>query len=157
MSARPLFAKTGDSAKYADGKQKGNIRMTRIGPERAKELRDGAQPGPWSYNRPIVETDGGRGLLTAADPEYGVIGAGDGPLVAAAPELAEIVAGMTYEYTVYVYRDGRLIMQCGFEDDEVAGWTDSWTVAAYLRESLIEDGRDARLVRRLVSAPEVVE
>lgn len=131
--------------------------MTRISPERAKELRKGAQPGPWSYNRPIVETDGGRGQLTAADPEYGVIDEGDGPLIAAAPDLAEIVAGMTYEYTVYVYRDGRLIMQCGFEDDEVAGWTDDRDLAVYVRDILVADGCRARLVRRLVTAPEVVE
>lgn len=129
----------------------------RIGPERAKELREGAQPGPWEYKYPHVETMGGLSLLTVADPEYGVINEGDGPLVAAAPDLAETIAGMTYEYTVYVYGDGKLIMQCGFEDDEVAGWTDNFTVAAYLRESLVEDGRDARLVRRLVTAPEVVE
>lgn len=74
--------------------------MTRNIPAWAQELLDGAQPGPWVYNRPIVETDGGRGQLTAADPEYGVIDEGDGPLVAAAPDLAETIAAMHYEYVV---------------------------------------------------------
>lgn len=123
----------------------------RVSPERARELREGTTPGPWETER----IDGALHVLVPSG--NGAPEEADLPLIAAAPDLAEIVAGMTYEYTVYVYSGDRIIMQCGFEDDEVAGWTDNWTVAAYLRESLIEDGRDARLVRRLVSAPEVVE
>lgn len=127
-------------------------------PEKAHELLQSAQTGPWEYKYPLVETEGGRGQLTAADPGYGVIDAGDGPLVAAAPELAQLVAGMTYEYTVYVYLGERHIIQWSFEEDSHVGeWTDDLDKATYVRDALIKEGRQARLVRRLTTDPEVVE
>ena len=133
---------------------------TRISPERARELREGAQPGPWVYNRPIVETNGGRGLLTAADPEYGVIDEGDGPLVAAAPELAETIAGMHWEYAmqglddygVWRFSDftGRLLF--AHETDRT-----SWYREPITQKHIERIKPGWRIVRRMVTDPEVVE
>lgn len=136
--------------------------MTQISPERAKELREGAQPGPWVYNRPIVETDGGRGQLAAADPEYGVIGAGDGPLVAAAPDLAETIAEMHWEYAVQAKdEDGKWL---GIDKNGLATHAYGFVVwhlsLRDARESLldlVEQEAPTRVVRRMVTDPEVVE
>lgn len=143
-------------------------------PEKAHELRQGAQRGPWEYTYPIVKTKGGAGLLTAADPEYGVIGEGDGPLVAAAPELAEIVANMHYEYVV----EARMLA-----DAAPSVWMpcDSWGLTGYdsmranepwagprrwravgAAEMCADNARaygdrDVRIVRRLVTDVEAIE
>ena len=138
--------------------------MTQISPAWAQELLDGAQPGPWVYNRPIVETDGGRGQLTAADPEYGVIDEGDGPLVAAAPELAQTVAGMRYEYAVQVSNDGGESWR--FAHGGTKSTLDPIDPCWWFRTE--EEARDfakfrttkrssARVVRRLVTDVEVIE
>lgn len=123
----------------------------RIGPERARELREGAQPGPWR-----TETiDGALHVLVPSG--NGAPEEADLPLIAAAPDLAEIVAGMEWEYTVYVYLGDEAIMQWGFEEAEVGSWTDELGRAEYVRDALIKEGRQARLVRRLVTDVEVVE
>lgn len=135
---------------------------TRISPERSRELREGAQRGPW---KAVDEDDNGKKrpdtsrLMRSASGEYlGIMHGQDAHLAAAAPDLAETIAGMTYEYTVYVYLGERHIIQWSFEEDSHVGeWTGERDTAEYVRDALINEGRQARLVRRLVTAPEVIE
>lgn len=60
----------------------------------AKQLLDGATPGPWEHynDHGIVSLSSGDAAI-ATD-----INAWDADLIAAAPELAETIAGMEYEY-----------------------------------------------------------
>lgn len=143
-------------------------------PEKAQELLRAAQPGPWEYSYPIVKTKGGAGLLTAADPEYGVIDAGDGPLVAAAPELAETVANMHWEYAV----EARMLadaapntwMPCdawgltGYDsvraNEPWAGprkWRAVGAAEMCAGNARAYGDRDVRITRRLVTDREVIE
>lgn len=71
-----------------------------MNPEKARALREDATPGPWR-----VETSSLCECCTyVAAPAAAVCtpDAEDAPLIAAAPELAELVAGLRYEYAVQV-------------------------------------------------------
>lgn len=124
-------------------------------PEKAQELRKRATPGPWERHpdnpRMLCNLDRkfavhaelvkNRGL--EPDPED----VANTELIAAAPELAEIVAGLRYEYTVQVKCDGAWVM----EEDSYWG---TYSVAAVRSCRTYEP---SRIVRRLVGEPEVVE
>lgn len=136
--------------------------MTSISPERARELLDTASPGPWEVMTEY--TDGeprphdSHRICTESGVYMGIMHGKDATLTAAAPDLAETIAGMEYEYTVYVYLGERHIIQWSFEEDSHVGeWTDDLDKAEYVRDALIKEGRRARLVRRLVSDPEVIK
>lgn len=136
--------------------------MTRISPEQARELLDTANPGPWEVMKEY--TDGelrpydSHRICTESGVYVGIMHGQDARLTAAAPDLAETIAGMTYEYTVYVYLGEKRIIQWAFEEDSHVGdWTGDLDKAEYVRDSLAKEGRRARVVRRLVSDPEVVE
>ena len=136
--------------------------MTSISPERARELLDTASPGPWrvidEYPDGVRRPDDSCLIHTPSGEYMGIMHGKDATLTAAAPDLAETIAGMTYEYTVYVYLGEKHIIQWSFEEDSHVGeWTDDLDKAEYVRDALIKEGRRARLVRRLVTDVEVVE
>lgn len=135
-------------------------------PEEARALLDGATPGPWQVrgdgpaNRQLHVCDCEERAEVAESVTWE-----NAPLIAAAPALAELVAGMRYEYAVQVeMSDG----EWHFTDDEFypfgtpeprhAEWQTK-TGAEELYDSFVEDDgpKHIRIVRRLVSESEVVE
>lgn len=88
--------------------------MPHISPERAQELRESTQPGPWraisDYPDHDSRPDRSRLVYSPDSKLMGIVWEGGGPLVAAAPELAKTVAEMRYEYEVQVrYHDHELV------------------------------------------------
>lgn len=136
-------------------------------PEEAKALRDKAKPGPWYLN--LRERDGicpeidlhiGNKLALSADYE----------LADAAPELAEIVAGLKREYALLVpvetgvpgkpvwkyfvrkHEDGAAIVT---QYPTIARWFEEGDdLAIFARMNSIPT---YRIARRLASKPEVVQ
>lgn len=132
-------------------------------PARARELLDGnAAPAPWDYqtygngeSADITAPIGPAGLpypIAATEPRYA-------PIIAAAPDMANFIAGMTVEYRgefqigpgpqwgkFYLTRDGET-------------WSrDRKTVEAALADCQREyPGSRCRIVRRYVTEPEAVE
>ena len=132
-------------------------------PDKARELLENAAPGRWEYKDYTVYTNAGRDVLTIPDGVYGMIQEQDGPLVAAARDLAELVAGLRYEYAVQVPVNGHWEYT---KDDQYgpevlrnprdATWYSS-RHAAKTWADLWDDGEESpRIVRRLVSEEEVV-
>lgn len=133
--------------------------MTHISPERAKELLEGATPGPW-----IIGLTSGIGGIGFAEEFYR-----DSPrdianvaLAEAAPELAETIAEMHWEYAVQAMdEDGKWL---GIDKNGLATHAYGFVVwhlsQRDARESLldlVEQDAPTRIVRRLATAPEVVE
>ena len=72
----------------------------------AKQLLDGATPGPWEVDidgLEVYSTVDGDAVAHAQTPS-------DADLIAAAPELAQALAEETYFYGVQVWMGGRWIM-----------------------------------------------
>lgn len=134
-----------------------------ITPEQASELLDGATPGPWSSHHDEWEDENG---IECED--FYVIGGTDGilstenfdpdnhypvantTLAAAAPDMAETIAGMAWQHAVEVYNaDAKCWIQS-------SNWISNRKVAeqdidAYSRAY---GGAPTRLVRRLVGPTE---
>lgn len=122
-----------------------------ITPDEARALIDGATPGPWvpvhdsghggEWHSHVNAEDGAR--LTTYDSGYGDadIHAPDADLMAAAPDLAQTIAGMKWQTGVH------------------AGDEDIWAETPEEEALAIMAAKrpDVRLIRRLVSTPEVVE
>ena len=131
-------------------------------PEQIHELLDNATPGPWearaTYDDGTPRPDTTR-EMRAGDQYLGIMHAPDADLAAAAPDLAELVAGMHYEYAVQHDRYGEWLYEttrhATTKDPTLAMWWDD-----------VEDARDeartcyngcnTRIVRRLVGESEVV-
>lgn len=137
-------------------------------PEEAHKLREKATPGPWRTTKEVqcgccMRVEASSALVCIPDID-------DAPLVAAAPDLAELVAGMHYEYAAQVGHDGRKkivtdsdggLWPCGEINGEMQHWhrdrkdaqdyADCWN-SHYSKRT----GATARVVRRLVGDPEVV-
>lgn len=124
----------------------------KTGPERAQELLEGAEPGPWRVickypdGEPRSDTSS---LIHTHDGKYlGIMHGQCATLAAAAPDLAETIAGMHYEYAVQVQAelDGMWHMMTRWQDDP---------------RPIQPEGRDLeaneRIVRRLVTDMEVIE
>lgn len=135
-------------------------------PELAKELLDAATPGPWE-RRQCGERHGYGGAPLCGAEIVGpihaeCIDAATADLAAAAPALAELVAGLRYEYAVQV-KEGRGYTQ----------YASSYrSLTTELKDALWEDEPNralaerwwarlptctVRVVRRLVGDPEVAE
>lgn len=126
-----------------------------ITPERAHELLAGTVPGPW-----LCEGDGAMHLIGTED--FGLIveadNENDGRLIAAAPDLAETIAKMTWEYAVQVeirpgvwryLSHGETVTQLSHK----AKWfTTPGDACRYAKDR----GWPEHTVRRLVSTPEVI-
>lgn len=135
-------------------------------PEQARELLDGAQPGPW---KAVDEDDNGKKrpdtsrLMRSASGEYlGIMHGQDAHLAAAAPDLAETIAEMHWEYAVQAMdEDGKWL---GIDKNGLATHAHGFVVwhisQRDARESLldlVEQEAPTRIVRRMVTDPEVVE
>ena len=114
-----------------------------ITPDQARKLLDGATPGPWEalFDNEAIETDKSTVLYnTDGAVEWGRNIEHDVPLAAAAPDLAQTIAGMRWEYGV-----------------EQATGTTQWFRARPMAEAHAQVHGCFRLVRRLVGPVEVAE
>lgn len=108
-----------------------------ITPDQARELLDGATPGPWwihpAYGTVEPDVISGEGCRFVATDE-------DLNLSAKAPGMAQTIAGMRWEYGV-----------------EQATGTTQWFRSRPMAEAHAEVRGAFRLVRRLVGPVEVIE
>ena len=124
-----------------------------ITPDQARELLDRATPGPWIMHRYVPEDYirvTGEDLKDIAD--NGVVEDGDAHLIAAAPDLAQTIAGMRWEYAVEM-------MEEEWEVVGLYGPDEPWGSEADARGAMKawRSPRPIRLVRRLVGPVEVTE
>ena len=132
----------------------------------ARQLLDGATPGPWEWEKRSYKDDSeckhdwlgsehGAALETTDSDEYAswVEASGsDKTLIAAAPELAQALAEETYEYAVQVKRgDGWEYTYESWDNR----WQGSYSVQE-VRAQRDHPGEETRIVRRRVSPPEVI-
>lgn len=135
-----------------------------ITPDKARELLDGTTPGPWHVHTRDRHIDGETEtwLYVGDTPALSV----DHQLMSAAPELAELVAGLRYEYLVAVGPEHSPVYATMNSQGRFVGTTlplaDRWATKGEA-QSLVDELREgnenstARVVRRLVSEPEVAE
>lgn len=116
-------------------------------PEEAKALLDGTTMGPWENTTgwSVDKTTGPHGEQGCGHIAYAT-SRQDADLIAAAPALAELAAGLRYEYAVQ--EDVGYWRQRG-------EWFDTFEEAADYRDMKREDASMC-IVRRLVGDPEVV-
>ena len=130
-------------------------------PEQARKLLDGITPAPWkaeilSYEQPPylgefvefwVTAHNNKELVNVYDiPEWHANEIGRNfTLMAAAPDMAATIAGMTTEYAVQI-PNGELVG---------VGWS-SYETAREHRDAWRRDGYDANIVRRFVTAPQLL-
>ena len=121
-----------------------------ITPEKADRLKQDATDGPWELDEHDVIMNGrvfrlrqqGKPGIRVSATVYGHNG--DPELIAAAPDLAQAISGMRWEYRIEEW-SGYYWYPC-----------EEWTTDASLYEGYISrDGE--QLVRRLVGPVEVVE
>ena len=116
----------------------------------AKQLLDGATPGPWVvYTRSfgVIDAIGPieRDLTEGLD-----VDSGSAELAVAAPELAEALAEETWEYGVeYKYLTNR---GAEWRLDPGVGWHKTYRDAERAASASVQ----YRIVRRRVSPPEVI-
>lgn len=112
----------------------------------AKQLLDGATPGPWE-----VDIDGLEVYSTVdGDAVAHVQTPSDADLIAAAPELAQALAEETYEYGVeykYLTNHG-----AEWRLDPGVGWHETYRAAERAASASVR----FRIVRRRVSPVEVI-
>ena len=108
-------------------------------PDQARALLDGTTPGPWDVN-PKHSCDG-------LSPDEVARAQADAALIAAAPTLAAMIAGMREEWGVAVTYPGLA---------EVVEWGYSTQAGALEEVELASTafGAEYRLVRRYVTEPE---
>lgn len=149
-----------------------------ITPEKAKEMLEGATPGPWDWDAgddriPLVSVDGygtvAQGIGLYDDHVWVDCGDKDGALVAAAPELAQQIAGMHWEYAVQVCDENdEWLNYAGWENKangdydmilldpaSPEGWVRTLGVAQDAFEDCAAD--ETRIVRRMVTELEEIE
>lgn len=127
-------------------------------PEEARQLLEGTTPGPWeaesltydepAYPEPIVELQvtahNGNQVAARSDFDSDAYEPSlNFDLIAAAPDMAAMIASMTTEYSVQL-ADGELV-GAGWGTHETA-WCDC--------DAWQRDGYDARIVCRYVTAPQ---
>lgn len=119
-------------------------------PDKARELLDNATPGPWQSRGDGPSSGKPHLYVCTCEDRTKVaeaVGWDDAPLIAAAPDLAALVAGMHYEYAVQLkHGDGWIMSRHRSATHEDAK-------AIQARYSRAE----TRIVRRLVTDEEVVE
>ena len=125
----------------------------------AKQLLDGATPGKWrAADSDIIAEDINRFIATVSEysgldepsEEYANV-----QLIAAAPELAQALAEETWEYTYHIKRQGEWEPTRNMETHREDWWDDRLEVVETV-ELLRASGFEARIVRRRVSPPEVI-
>ena len=131
----------------------------------AKQLLEGATPGPWEwigYDLEQTFEAGGAIVMdaTCENPHLGgvvnvEITPEDERLIAAAPELAQALAEETWEYSFQILRRD----EWEHASDRIPGvdeWFPSKYVADFIMDAAQKSGYVCRLVRRRVSPPEVI-
>ena len=131
----------------------------------AKQLLEGATPGPWEWIGYDLEQtfDAGGAIVmeaTCENPHLGgvvnvEITPEDERLIAAAPELARALAEETWEYSFQILRRD----EWEHASDRIPGvdeWFPSKYVADFIMDAAQKSGYVCRLVRRRVSPPEVI-
>lgn len=123
-----------------------------ITPEQADQWAQKATDGPWYVHTDpdgtLIHDDTGN-MCIAVEPAGSDYRVADLHLAAAAPDLAQTIAGMTMQWSVEKH-DGHRWSRHG-------GWVDPEPIARLRLRKAREDGETARLVRRLVGPVEVAE
>lgn len=129
-----------------------------ITPDQARELLDGATPGPWE----LRDTDAlmnGRAFHLRQSGKPGIrvsattYGHNDDPeLIAAAPDLAQTIAGMEWEYGLRQPRP-----EPHAEGELYTSWGYRLFAAKAAFAGLTDRGVECYIVRRLVGPVEVTE
>ena len=134
----------------------------------AKRLLEGATLGPWEWeerkyrgnsdcHHDWLGSEHGTALVTFDSEEYSSwveSTDSDKALIASAPELAQVLAEETYEYTVQAKTGSKWeYMQDGFFRD---AWFSELRKAKAGARELRSIGKETRIVRRRVSPPEVI-
>lgn len=133
-----------------------------ITPEQAKTLNCDDYPRPWEIGQvPVFDPWDDYEESWYAGPAI-VYDEDIAPLVAAAPVMAEQIAGMTYEYAPLVCMDGEwfyctgLIDEDGIDTTTIAAHAD-WSESRCVAEKWFDATSDeVCIVRRLVSKPEEI-
>lgn len=120
-------------------------------PEQARQLLEGTTPAPWEHSNPDGITEisaSGEAIATDANPK-------DAPLIAAAPDMANMIAGMSPEYAV----QGKVP-----SSDEwltLSQWSEELPPSEFEFEITLTDEDtgethriDARIAARYVTAPQ---
>ena len=140
----------------------------------AQKLLDGATPGPWElingeihqiqhtpeqctsircdHRWPVLSESWGESAAVVAEDE-------DLALMAAVPEMAQALAEETWEYAVQVHREGRWQFYIGKSrlPTDKPGLANGFSEFEHALEfSKLETEYPARVVRRRVSPPEVI-
>lgn len=130
-----------------------------ITPDQADRLKRDATDGPWMLDQQdpdeapmIMSTRVENGLIIGTYIAECVEEDGDARLIAAAPDMAETIAGMEYEYAAQVKERGEWFYIGLYGPDEP--WGPEEDVREYQVRCQIPG---ARLVRRLVGPVEVAE
>ena len=132
----------------------------------AKQLLDGATPGPWvisgDFDPEYPELQGApqleNGLLKVpiiSHDIYGDFFPEDGDLIAKSWTNAKAIAEETYEYSAQVKR-GENWETCTNSETHIEEWWPDKSDAERAATRLQEQGRKTRIVRRRVSPPEVI-
>ncbi|WP_312800938.1 hypothetical protein [Corynebacterium variabile] len=130
-----------------------------ITPDQARELLDGATPGPWMLNpHGCILVDDGTddppgphgfiGTMYRNDPDD----TANGELMAAAPDLAQTIAGMEWEYGLRQPRP-----EPHAEGELYTSWGYRLFAAKAAFAGLTDRGVECYIVRRLVGPVEVTE
>ena len=116
----------------------------------AKQLLEGATPGPWEVDvdgLEVYSTVDGDAVAHAQAPN-------DAECIAAAPEFAQALAEETWEYSAQAKR-GEEWETCTNSETHIEEWWVDKDDAEWAAGRLQEQGRETRIVRRRVSQPEV--
>ena len=130
-----------------------------ITPDQADRLKRDATDGPWMLDQ--QDPDEVPMIMSMRVENGTVIGTyiaecveedGDARLIAAAPDMAETIAGMEYDYGIQQPRPephmaGHLMTSWGYR----------LSAAKATYAGLTDHGVECHIVRRLVSAPEVID
>lgn len=126
-----------------------------ITPDRADQWTQTATPGPWYVHTDPDDPDGtfiydeDGHMCIAVEPVGSDYREADLHLAAAAPDLAQTIAGMEWQWSVEKH-DGHRWSRHG-------GWVGPESIARLRLRKVREDGETARLVRRLVGPGEEAE
>ena len=131
-----------------------------ITPDQADHWTQTATPGPWYVHTDPDDPDGTfiyddpGNMCVAVEPAGSAYLPADLDLIAAAPDLAQTIAGMRWEYTFQTRPRGLPWREWTTQED----WFDNHD-AAYRAAMNVQDAGsfNCRLVRRLVGPAEVIE
>ena len=118
----------------------------------AKQLLEGATPGPWEVDvdgLEVYSTVDGDAVAHAQAPN-------DAECIAAAPELAQALAEETWEYSVQIKDHTGEWETATNSESHLEEWWESKKHAEWAMAEEQEFGEHCRIVRRRVSPPEVV-